>query len=25
LSGNPDVALTETNLIFEHVRGGLTH
>ena len=22
LSGNPDVALTETNLIFEHVRGG---
>src|SRR5437763_3790559 len=24
LSGNPDVALTETNLIFEHVRGGLT-
>jgi DNA-binding Lrp family transcriptional regulator len=21
LSGNPDVALTETNLIFEHVRG----
>lgn len=25
LSGNPDVALTETNLIFEHVRGGLAH
>ncbi|MGI8678557.1 MAG: Lrp/AsnC family transcriptional regulator [Jatrophihabitans sp.] len=25
LSGNPDVALTETNLIFEHVRAGLTH
>jgi DNA-binding Lrp family transcriptional regulator len=24
LSGNPDVALTETNLIFEHVRGELT-
>jgi DNA-binding Lrp family transcriptional regulator len=23
LSGNPDVALTETNLIFEHVRAGL--
>jgi DNA-binding Lrp family transcriptional regulator len=23
LSGNPDVALTETNLIFEHVRGGV--
>ncbi|MCW2595923.1 MAG: hypothetical protein JWP39_1811, partial [Jatrophihabitans sp.] len=22
---NPDVALTETNLIFEHVRAGLTH
>ncbi|MCU1656540.1 MAG: transcriptional regulator, AsnC family [Pseudonocardiales bacterium] len=22
LSGNPDVALTETNLIFEHVRAG---
>jgi hypothetical protein len=22
LGGNPDVALTETNLIFEHVRGG---
>jgi DNA-binding Lrp family transcriptional regulator len=21
LSGNPDVALTETNLIFEHIRG----
>jgi DNA-binding Lrp family transcriptional regulator len=25
LSGNPDVALTETNLIFEHVRAGLVH
>ncbi|WP_375485286.1 Lrp/AsnC family transcriptional regulator [uncultured Jatrophihabitans sp.] len=25
LSGNPDVALTETNLIFEHVRAGLEH
>lgn len=25
LSGNPDVALTETNLIFDHVRAGLTH
>jgi len=25
LSGNPDVARTETNLIFEHVRAGLTH
>ena len=25
LSGNPDVALTETSLIFEHVRTGLTH
>ena len=25
LSGNPDVALTETNLIFEHVRAGVTH
>jgi len=25
LSGNPDVALTETNLIFEHVRAGLMH
>jgi DNA-binding Lrp family transcriptional regulator len=25
LSGNPDVALTETNLIFEHIRAGLTH
>jgi DNA-binding Lrp family transcriptional regulator len=23
LSGNPDVALTETNLIFDHVRGGV--
>ncbi|MDQ6937349.1 MAG: Lrp/AsnC family transcriptional regulator [Actinomycetota bacterium] len=23
LSGNPDVALTETNLIFEHIRGRL--
>jgi DNA-binding Lrp family transcriptional regulator len=22
LSGNPDVAVTETNLIFEHIRGG---
>ena len=25
LSGNPDVALTVTNLIFEHARAGLTH
>ncbi len=25
LSGNPDVALTETNLIFEHVRAGYPH
>lgn len=25
LSGNPDVALTETNLIFEHVRAGAVH
>jgi DNA-binding Lrp family transcriptional regulator len=25
LSGNPDVALTETNLIFDHVRAGLLH
>ncbi|MGH8963558.1 MAG: Lrp/AsnC family transcriptional regulator [Jatrophihabitantaceae bacterium] len=25
LSSDPDVALTETNLIFEHVRAGLTH
>jgi DNA-binding Lrp family transcriptional regulator len=25
LSGNPDVALTETSLIFEHVRAGVTH
>jgi DNA-binding Lrp family transcriptional regulator len=25
LSGNPDVALTETNLIFEHVRAGVMH
>jgi DNA-binding Lrp family transcriptional regulator len=25
LSGDPDVALTETNLIFEHVRAALTH
>jgi DNA-binding Lrp family transcriptional regulator len=25
LSGNPDVALTETNLIFEHVRARLAH
>jgi DNA-binding Lrp family transcriptional regulator len=24
LSGNPDVALTETNLIFEHIRGRAT-
>jgi len=24
LSGNPDVALTETNLIFEHIRSGAT-
>jgi DNA-binding Lrp family transcriptional regulator len=24
LSGNPDVALTETNLIFEHLRSGLS-
>jgi DNA-binding Lrp family transcriptional regulator len=24
LSGNPDVALTETSLIFEHLRAGLT-
>lgn len=23
LSGNPDVALTETNLIFEHIRSGI--
>jgi DNA-binding Lrp family transcriptional regulator len=23
LSGNPDVAVTETNLIFEHIRGGV--
>ena len=23
LSGNPDVALTETNLIFEHIKSGL--
>jgi hypothetical protein len=23
LSGNPDVALTETNLIFDHLRGTL--
>jgi DNA-binding Lrp family transcriptional regulator len=22
LSGNPDIALTETNLIFEHIRAG---
>jgi len=22
LSGNPDVAMTETNLIFEHIRAG---
>ena len=25
LSSDPDVALTETNLIFEHVRAGLAH
>lgn len=25
LSGDPDVALTETNLIFEHIRAGLAH
>jgi DNA-binding Lrp family transcriptional regulator len=25
LSGNPDVALTETNLIFEHVRASVSH
>jgi DNA-binding Lrp family transcriptional regulator len=25
LSGNPDVALTETSLIFEHARAGLAH
>jgi DNA-binding Lrp family transcriptional regulator len=25
LSGDPDVALTETNLIFEHVRAGYLH
>ncbi|HET6878107.1 MAG TPA: Lrp/AsnC family transcriptional regulator [Jatrophihabitans sp.] len=25
LSGDPDVALTETNLIFEHVRAGIAH
>ena len=25
LSGNPDVALTETNLIFEHIRGSAAH
>lgn len=25
LSMNPDVALTETSLIFEHIRAGLTH
>jgi DNA-binding Lrp family transcriptional regulator len=25
LSGDPDVALTETNLIFDHIRAGLTH
>jgi DNA-binding Lrp family transcriptional regulator len=24
LSGNPDVAFTETNLIFDHVRGGIS-
>jgi DNA-binding Lrp family transcriptional regulator len=25
LSGDPDVALTETNLIFDHVRAGVAH
>jgi DNA-binding Lrp family transcriptional regulator len=25
LSGDPDVALTETNLIFDHIRAGLAH
>ena len=25
LSGNPDVALTETNLIFEHIQAFVTH
>jgi DNA-binding Lrp family transcriptional regulator len=25
LSGDPDVALTETNLIFEHIRAGIAH
>jgi DNA-binding Lrp family transcriptional regulator len=25
LSGDPDVALTETNLIFDHIRAGLVH
>lgn len=25
LSGDPDVALTETNLIFDHIRAGLLH
>ncbi len=25
LSGNPDIALTETNLIFEHIRAGAPH
>jgi DNA-binding Lrp family transcriptional regulator len=25
LSSDPDVALTETNLIFDHLRAGLTH
>jgi len=25
LSGNPDVALTETNLIFEHIRAGAAY
>jgi len=25
LSGNPDVSLTETNLIFEHIRAGAAH
>jgi DNA-binding Lrp family transcriptional regulator len=25
LSGDPDVALTETNLIFDHIRAGIVH
>jgi DNA-binding Lrp family transcriptional regulator len=25
LSGDPDVALTETNLIFDHIRAGIAH